>query len=435
MNENEGILTKLEITKLGRYEIGVLILIMMGWMFDGAEIYIFGSTAPYISKSLNYAATLTAYILVAFNVGQLISAYLLSFVADKIGRRQAFIYSILIYSIASVLTGLSWNTTSLTFFRLLTGIGTGVEWGLGATIAAEIVPASRRGTAVSIFNGGFPVGGFLAALVFKFVVAPNPIIDWRYAYFILVIPAFLTLLFRTKYFKEPERFRVSKEAVKRNNLKSSYRELFVNKKMRFNTILATLIAAPMRWNTLPWLALVGLGLVLMKHFTPSMLAAYLLFNSVAAMIAYYTAGSISDKFGRKKTWFLFFGFVVLGYLLTFIPSPGDVSLIMLGGLLWGFGWGFSPIEVVIVAELFPTRARASGEGFAVGIMGLSGAIVMALLWVRVVSLYGLYAGAAFLMWPLVIPPIAIALMYRETSGKVLETLDTIRSEEEVILNS
>ncbi|HLH45494.1 MAG TPA: MFS transporter [bacterium] len=421
----------LESKSMGKYEIGVLILIMMGWLFDGAEIYIFGSTGSYIAKSLNYATALTGIIVATFNIGQLVSTYILSYVADRMGRRQAFIYSILIYSFASVLTGLSWNFISVSLFRFLTGVGTGVEWGLGATIASEIVPAKRRGLAVSIFNGGFPVGGFLAALVFKYIVSPNPISDWRYAYFLLFVPAILTLFFRNRYFKEPKRFQISKEAVATRGLKSAYGELFATAKMRFNTLLATLIAAPMRWNTLPWLGLLSVALTALKGFTPSLVAEYVLLNSITAMLGYYTGGTISDYLGRKGGWFFYFIFVVVGYLLTFVPPANDRTLIMLGGLLWGFGWGFSPIEVVMLAELFPTRARASGEGFALGI-GLLGAVAMSLAWTKVVLQYGYYAGAVFLMWPLIIPPLAILLLYKETSKKPLEELHTISDEEKKI---
>jgi putative MFS transporter len=431
-NPKIGDLRELEAKSIGKYEVGVLLLIMMGWLFDGAEIYIFGSTGAYIAKSLGYAVALTGIIVATFNVGQLVSTYILSYVADKWGRRQAFTYSILIYSLSSVLTGLSWNFSSVSLFRFLTGVGTGVEWGLGATIASEIIPAKKRGLAVSIFNGGFPVGGFLAALIFKYIVSQNPLMDWRYAYFILVTPALLTLFFRAKYFKEPKRFQVAKSAVSTHKLKSAYGELFASARMRFNTILATLIAAPMRWNTLPWLGLLSIALVELKGFSSALVAEYVLLNSLTAMLGYYSGGTVSDLLGRKKAWFFYFMFVVAGYLMTLVPPASDKLLIMLGGLLWGFGWGFSPIEVVMLAELFPTRARASGEGFALGV-GLAGAIIMSLTWTKIVLLYGYYGGAVFLMWPLVIPPIAILIWYKETSKKQLEELPTIAEEEQKML--
>ncbi|MEM3489970.1 MAG: MFS transporter, partial [Nitrososphaerota archaeon] len=137
----ENLVNIVEAEKWERYQTIVLILIMLGWAFDGAELYIFGDTAPYIAHSLKYLATFTAIIVAAFNVGQLLSTLLLSWLADIKGRRVAFMASVAIYSGASLLTGLSWNLTSLAIFRFLVGIGTGVEWGLGATIAAEVLPA------------------------------------------------------------------------------------------------------------------------------------------------------------------------------------------------------------------------------------------------------------------------------------------------------
>lgn len=418
---------EVEAKSWGRYQTIVLVLIMAGWAFDGAEIYIFGSTASYMAHSLNYAASLTAVIVVSFNLGQLISTFLLSWVADVRGRRIAFMASILIYSVASLLTGLSWNLSSLFAFRLLVGVGTGVEWGLGATIASEVLPAKRRGTATSMFNVGFPIGGFLASLVFLLVVVPAPDFNWRYAYFIFAIPAFLTLFMRKKFFGETKRFEYSNRSTVKKHLRTSYRELFVNKRMTKNTILGTLIAAPMRWNTLPWLALVELTIIHTRGFTPTLIATYVLANTLAAMLGYGMGGTLADFIGRRRAWFLFFAFVVVGYALSIFAVPH--ILIFIGGALWGFGWGFSPVEVLILSELYPTRARASGEGFALGV-GLAGAIVMSLLWLTWIPVYGYTGAAAILMAPLVIPPIALAVGFRSsTKGVKLEDIDYIREEE------
>ncbi len=423
----ENLINKVEAKSWGKYQTIVLILIMLGWAFDGAEIYIFGSTAPYIAHSLGYAAALTATILASFNVGQLVSTVLLSYLADLRGRRIAFMVSVLIYSVASLLTGLSWNLTSLFAFRLLVGIGTGVEWGLGATIAAEVLPAKRRGTATSIFNGGFPIGGFLASLVFLLIVVPSPYVNWRYAYFLFAIPAFLTLFMRKKYFAETKRFELSSQSVAKHRLRTSYSELFANKKMRANTIIGTLIAAPMRWNTLPWLALVELTIISTRAFTASEIASYVLLNTGFAMIGYFTGGTVADHIGRRKAWYLYFVLVIIGYALSVFAASH--MLIYAGGAIWGFGWGFSPIEVLILSELYPTRARASGEGFALGV-GLAGAIVVSLLWVGWVHTYGYTTAAGILMAPLIIPPIALALGFKKnTTGVKLEEIDYIREEE------
>ena len=132
--------------------------------------------------------------------------------ADKIGRARSLVYSILIYSIASGGTALSWNLPSLLFWRALVGIGLGAEWSAGAVLVAETWPAEHRAKAVGIMQSGWALGYILAAGVTAVVL---PRYGWKALFLTGLAPALFAVLLRRKL-QEPEIWLRSKDAPKRD---------------------------------------------------------------------------------------------------------------------------------------------------------------------------------------------------------------------------
>src|SRR5262249_48832986 len=115
-------------------------------------------------------------------------------VANRIGRRNTLIVTVLVYSSCSGLSGLAQNLTQLAIARTILGLGWGGEWTSGALLVSETWRPEHRGKAVAIMQAGFTVGQIAAAIVAASLL---PTLGWRVLFFIGVLPALFTLWIRS----------------------------------------------------------------------------------------------------------------------------------------------------------------------------------------------------------------------------------------------
>src|SRR5215813_4350214 len=186
---------------LERTQWNTLLASNLGWVFDGFEAYALILTVGIPLHQLldpsqyaqipAYAGAIFATTLCGWALGGILAGVL----ADYIGRKRTMILSILVYSIMTGLSALSWNWESFVVMRFLVGLAIGSEWVTGTAMTAEFWPNHARGRGIGIFQSGFGIGFFLASLVWLFVGATGPG-AWRTMYLIGVLPALLTLWIR-----------------------------------------------------------------------------------------------------------------------------------------------------------------------------------------------------------------------------------------------
>src|SRR5271170_5371923 len=169
----------------------------LGWSLDAFDFFLVVMTLTAIGKEFHKSdaeMTLSVTLTLAFRpVGALIFGLL----ADRYGRRIPLMIDLVFYSIVEVLSGLAPNFTTFLILRALFGIGMGGEWGVGASLAMEKVPARWRGVLSGVLQQGYSLGYLLAAVCFFFVFERT---GWRPLFFIGGLPALLSLfvLFRVK---------------------------------------------------------------------------------------------------------------------------------------------------------------------------------------------------------------------------------------------
>src|SRR5439155_11729502 len=120
---------------------------------------------------LEIAATLTATLAM-----RPVGALIFGVMADRYGRRLPLMLDVIFYSVIEVLSGLAPSYTIFLILRLLYGIGMGGEWGVGASLALESVPAKWRGLLSGLLQEGYATGYLLAAAAYYFVF---PHWGWR----------------------------------------------------------------------------------------------------------------------------------------------------------------------------------------------------------------------------------------------------------------
>ena len=132
-----------------------------------------------LAAQWNLDNTTTGWIASVGFVGMAIGASLGGLLADKIGRRQVFAATLLLYGLATGASALAWSVASLMVFRFLVGLGLGAELPVASTLVSEFSPRKVRGRMVVLLEAFWAVGWIMAAVIGTFVVAQSDN-GWRW---------------------------------------------------------------------------------------------------------------------------------------------------------------------------------------------------------------------------------------------------------------
>jgi MFS family permease len=179
----------------------VIFALGIAWILDGLEVTIVGSLSGALpdSPTLHLSGSQIGAAASAYLVGAVGGALFFGWLTDRLGRKKLFTVTVLVYLVATIACGLSWNFWSFAFFRLLTGAGIGGEYAAVNATIQEMIPARRRGFTDLVINGSFWIGAAIGALGATVVLDPKlipPEIGWRAAFIIGGVLGFIVLLLR-----------------------------------------------------------------------------------------------------------------------------------------------------------------------------------------------------------------------------------------------
>jgi SHS family lactate transporter-like MFS transporter len=370
----------------------------LGWTLDAFDYfiltYVLAQVATEFHKSVaEMTLTITASLLM-----RPIGALLFGLMADRWGRRLPLIIDVLFYSVVEVLSGFAPSYGVFLALRLLYGIGMGGEWGVGASLAMESVPAKWRGILSGVLQEGYALGNLLAAVAFWTVF---PHWGWRPMFFIGGLPALLTLFIRARV-RESDAWKA--EAAARKSWREYFGSAAANWK-RFLYLVA--LMAMMNFMSHGTQDLFPTFLQRQLHFAPRATSIVSVVANVGAITGGILVGLLSDRFGRRRAMVTS---VLLALVLipVWIFSPPVVLLVSFGAFLMQFmvqgAWGVIPAHI---NELSPGPLRGFFPGFAyqVGVLIASSAppieARMAEHFTYAQSM-GMFAAAAFAVGALVI---------------------------------
>src|SRR5713226_1474531 len=157
----------------------------LGWTLDAFDFFLVVVTLTAIAKEFHRTDKEIA-LSIALTLGFLpVGAFIFGLLADRYGRRLPLMLDLVFYSVVEVLSGLAPNYATFMVLRALFGIGMGGEWGVGASLAMEKVPARLRGMLSGLLQEGYAAGYLLAAVCYFFVF---PRWGWRSLFFIGGLP-------------------------------------------------------------------------------------------------------------------------------------------------------------------------------------------------------------------------------------------------------
>ena len=165
----------------------VVIALGVSWLLDGLEVTLVGSLGPTLQRTdtLGLTAAQIGWAASAYVGGAVLGALVFGRLADRLGRKRMFLVTLVVYLIATVLTGLSFDVASFAFCRFLTGFGIGGEYAAINSAIDELIPARLRGTVDLAINGTFWVGAALGAALSVLLLNEgvlSPQVGWRLAF-------------------------------------------------------------------------------------------------------------------------------------------------------------------------------------------------------------------------------------------------------------
>jgi MFS family permease len=282
--------------------------------------------------------------------GLLIGGILWGVLGDKKGRLKVLFGSILLYSLANILTSFVQNVDQYAYCRFIGGIGLAGELGAGITLVSEMLPKHKRGIGTSMVAGIGLFGAVFAYFTFKYTN------DWRLCYQIGGVLGFFLLILRVKV---AESFMF--ESVKLSKLdKGNFFMFFQNKKRFVKYITAILIGLP------TWFV-IGVLINYSNKFASSLYGINLIDSGRSIMLAYIgiasgdlLIGYVSQYFkSRKKALMLFYILSIIGMILFFSPFNNNDSRMYLICAFLGFSTGYWAIFNQMAAEQFGTNLRAT----------------------------------------------------------------------------
>jgi MFS family permease len=305
--------------------------------------------------------------------------------------------------------------------RALQGLGFGGEWAVGAVLMGETIRAEYRGKAVGSVQGGWAIGWGVTALFYATLFSWLPAaIAWRAMFWIGILPAFLVFYIR-RHVPEPDIFAKTRRKLEAQGESGHFLEIFSPSMLR-TTILASLVGVGIQGGYHAITGWLPTYLKTVRNLSVLNTGGYLSVVIAGSFCGYIVGAYLCDALGRKKTLILFSAFCAVAVVAyTFLPISNGWMLILGFPLGAGVSGSAAPAGAFFT-ELFPTRLRGSGQGFAYNFGRGVGALFPTMVGfismrVGLGKAIAMFAVAAYVIL------ILAALMLPETKGKQLEVYE------------
>src|ERR1700686_2845679 len=172
----------------------------LGWSLDAFDFFIltFCVSAIAVQFQARVSAVLEAvFVTLVFRP---VGAFLFGLMADRFGRRPTLMLDIILYSIFELSSAFAPSLKVFLITRALFGVAMGGEWGVGAALTFETLPAEGRGFFSGVLQEGYAVGYLIAALAYRTLF---PTFGWRGMFIVGALPAFLIIYIRSKVEESP----------------------------------------------------------------------------------------------------------------------------------------------------------------------------------------------------------------------------------------
>ncbi|GHB32197.1 MFS transporter [Streptomyces viridiviolaceus] len=372
----------------GRLALLVVVLCWVAVLFDGLDMFIYGSVLPHMleQKALGITSGQAGDLGSYATFGMLVGALTAGTVADRIGRKKLMISCVALFSLASGLCAVANGVAVFGLGRTLAGVGLGGLLPTAISMVSDYAPRGRAALTIGLLMTAHHAGGILSAYVALWIVEP---LGWRAAFSVCVVPVlFVPVL--AKFLPESLSFLVAQGRGE------EARELAG----RYDVELPAAAGRPSgaRWANLAnlfrgrewiqtllyWLASFG-GLLLVYGVATwlptlmrsegyelgSALTFVVLFN-LGGIVGMLVAGRASDRFGAPRISAIWFALTAAGVFLLSVHMPLTLTFVVV--FLTGVFLNSAQTMIYATVSIGSVPAnRATAVGWTSG-MGRFGAV-------------------------------------------------------------
>lgn len=334
-----------------------------GWVLDAMDVQLLSFVFPAIIAAFAISNADAGLIGTATLFASAFGGWIAGALADRIGRVRTLMITILWFAVFTFLCGFAQNYSQLLVLRALMGLGFGGEWAAAAVLIGEVIRPQHRGKAVGTMQSGWAIGWGLAALLATaFLSYFPPDIAWRALFWVGLTPALLVFFVRSRV-DEPEVFEKTQNNLDKAGKKSNFLEIF-SPEMLKTTILTCVLTTGAQGGYYAITTWLPTFLRTERKLTIMSTGGYLAVIIIGSFLGYLVSAWLNDRIGRRANFILFaVCSIVTVFIYTQIPVDNNTMLFLgfpLGFFASGIFSGMGPI----LTELFPTRMRGSGQGFA-----------------------------------------------------------------------
>lgn len=342
---------KTEIRNSDRSGLKLLMIIGTAWLFDAADVALLSFIMPLLKKEWFLTDGQIGLVSSITTVGMMIGAILFGYLADKFGKKNIIIITLLLFSISNLVLALTQNLPQFLLVRFLTGIGLGGELPVATTIIADSFSGHRRSRMLILVDSFWAIGWIVASLLaFLFM----PLYGWRPTVIITSVMALYTLVIRRHL---PEQTNIKNEKL---NLRVAMNQIWSKDFRRATLCLSILWFVIMfaYYGMFLWLpsVLIKRGFSIVHSF------GYTLIMSFAQLPGYFLAAYLMGKISRKKVLAIYLVGTIIGAFL--FGTAQSVWLVVLSSCLLSFftlgAWG---IMIALTPTQYPLEIRGVGIGF------------------------------------------------------------------------
>lgn len=381
------------------------------WTLDAFDYFVLVFVLSAMAKDFGITIV-TATLAITFTlVMRPIGALIFGPLAEKFGRKPILVINIALFAVIELATAFSPNFETFFILRIVYGVAMGGIWGVASALTMESVPTRSRGVVSGLFQAGYPLGYLIASIVFGLL---EPVIGWRGLFVVGVVPLLLAVFIYFAVDESP--VWLATRGVKGPKTTGVFRRAVRDQWPIL--VFAIFLMAAFNYFSHGTQDLYPTFLLVQHGFTTSTVSVIAICYNIAAIIGGLVAGTLSERFGRKRI-IIIFAALALPVIPLWAFASGSIAL-GIGAFLMQFmvqgAWGVIP---VYLNELVPEGTRAVLPGFVYqlgNVLAAPNATIQALIAKSTGGNYGL--AMAIIAGAVAIIIIVLMSFSKETRGKV-----------------